>query len=71
MPAFSHHRRADASCTRAQADYIEGMDQQKPKTEPAPAEQAEPKPTELGGAKRDTDPARYGDWEINGKCVDF
>ncbi len=29
------------------------------------------KPKELGGAKRSTEPTRYSDWEINGKCVDF
>ena len=46
------------------------MDTKKPTplaTEPTPPKPAE----ELGGAKRATDPARYGDWEINGKCVDF
>tara|TARA_B100001179_G_C18504792_1_gene365896 strand:+ start:43 stop:195 length:153 start_codon:yes stop_codon:yes gene_type:complete len=30
----------------------------------------EAKPTEIGGRKG-PDPARYGDWELNGKCVDF
>ena len=30
-----------------------------------------PTEPELGGAKRTTEPTRYNDWEINGKCVDF
>lgn len=36
-------------------------------------EKAEPKlvtPPETGG-RGGLDPARYGDWEIGGKCVDF
>ncbi len=28
------------------------------------------KPKEIGGRKG-PDPVRYGDWENNGKCVDF
>ncbi|PPR11195.1 MAG: hypothetical protein CFH41_01296 [Alphaproteobacteria bacterium MarineAlpha11_Bin1] len=27
-------------------------------------------PTEIGG-RGGADPTRYGDWEINGRCVDF
>ncbi len=27
--------------------------------------------TEHGGRKLPLDPARYGDWEAKGKCVDF
>ena len=34
---------------------------------PAPAPE---KPAEIGGPKG-LDPVRYGDWERNGKCVDF
>ena len=30
----------------------------------------EDKTPEIGGRKG-PDPARYGDWELNGKCVDF
>jgi len=29
-----------------------------------------PPPPETGGPKG-PEPTRYGDWEINGKCVDF
>ncbi len=28
------------------------------------------KPKEIGG-RAGTDPTRYGDYEVNGKCVDF
>lgn len=46
--------------------------------EPAPAEAIAPKPKapataqvpEIGGPKG-PEPTRYGDWEINGRCVDF
>ena len=36
----------------------------------SPADPAEPVQTEIGG-RGGKDPARYGDWEIDGKCVDF
>lgn len=26
---------------------------------------------EIGGRKNGTDPTRYGDWEKNGRCIDF
>ena len=35
-------------------------------TTPQPLE----KPKEIGG-RDGLDPVRYGDWEVNGKCVDF
>lgn len=28
-------------------------------------------PTELGGRKDGLDPARFGDWEIMGRAIDF
>lgn len=28
-------------------------------------------PRELGGRKTGLDPTRYGDWEKNGRCIDF
>ena len=50
-------------------------------TAPAPAE-AEPTsdahvpprervPREIGGRTSGLDPTRYGDWEKNGRCIDF
>lgn len=29
------------------------------------------KPKEIGGRKDGSDPTRYGDWEKNGRCIDF
>lgn len=26
---------------------------------------------EIGGRKRGLEPTRYGDWEKNGRCIDF
>jgi hypothetical protein len=31
---------------------------------------AEPAPKEIGGPKG-PEPTRYGDWELNGRCIDF
>jgi hypothetical protein len=48
-----------------------------PETEPAPTHaDAEPSPApreatrEVGG-RPGPDPTRYGDWEKNGRCIDF
>lgn len=43
-----------------------------PKPPPAPPETPPkaPPPKEIGGSTK-PEPTRYGDWEINGKCVDF
>jgi len=39
--------------------------------EPATREQREsPPPREIGG-RGGLDPVRYGDWEKNGRCIDF
>ena len=37
---------------------------------PKPAPPAEKPAPEVGGRKG-PDPTRYGDWEKNGRCVDF
>ena len=34
------------------------------------AEQKQPLPREYGGPKG-REPTRYGDWEKNGRCIDF
>jgi len=31
----------------------------------------EKQPKEYGGRKDGLDPTRYGDWEKNGRCIDF
>ena len=43
-----------------------------PKAEPAvpPKPAAAPQPVEIGGRKG-PEPTRYGDWELNGRCIDF
>lgn len=28
-------------------------------------------PREIGGRRDGLDPTRYGDWEKNGRCIDF
>jgi hypothetical protein len=38
--------------------------------QPAPAKPVETKPVEVGG-RNGPDPVRYGDWEKNGRCIDF
>lgn len=30
-----------------------------------------PKPKEIGGRAGGLEPTRYGDWEKNGRCIDF
>ena len=35
-----------------------------------PAKKPEEKAPEIGG-RGGPDPTRYGDWEINGRCIDF
>ena len=32
---------------------------------------ASARPVEVGGRKDGTEPTRFGDWEKNGRCVDF
>ena len=51
--------------------------QKTPAQEPAVAPAGEPKPAkskdvakEIGGPKG-LEPTRYGDWEKNGRCIDF
>jgi hypothetical protein len=34
----------------------------------APASEVKP---EIGGRESGLDPTRYGDWEKNGRCIDF
>jgi len=41
-----------------------------PGSEPASDEPVEEQPREIGG-RDGPDPTRYGDWEKNGRCIDF
>lgn len=36
-----------------------------------PTSQASKAEKEIGGRKDGLDPTRYGDWEKNGRCIDF
>ncbi|HXV23939.1 MAG TPA: DUF1674 domain-containing protein [Alphaproteobacteria bacterium] len=52
------------------------MDKGKQKTEPSPRPEAEkpaekPRAPEEIGGRKGPDPTRYGDWELNGRCIDF
>ena len=46
---------------------------QKDRTEAGkqPTEGTSESPKEYGGRKDGLDPTRYGDWEKNGRCIDF
>lgn len=58
------------------AEFLAGQDKLEA---PARSEPAKPQATdvvpgaipELGGRKEGPDPTRYGDWEKNGRCIDF
>jgi hypothetical protein len=41
-----------------------GQGAEAPQSKPTP-------PKEYGGRKQGLDPTRYGDWEKNGRCIDF
>ena len=42
-----------------------------PQSEPVPQPASKPEPAiELGG-RGGPEPTRYGDWEKNGRCIDF
>lgn len=55
----------------AQPDPEPGRDQPaEPPAEPDTADDAPAAPREIGG-RDGPDPTRYGDWEKNGRCIDF
>lgn len=41
------------------------------KQAPPAADSKPEQPKEIGGRKDGLDPTRYGDWEKNGRCIDF
>lgn len=50
------------------------LDPPEPKAAPAVkvwTGEAENKIREIGGRQNGLDPTRYGDWEKNGRCIDF
>ncbi len=40
-------------------------------TDGAEAQKTDRQPKEYGGRKDGLDPTRFGDWEKNGRCIDF
>lgn len=53
-------------------DKMPRRDSDQPKKSDAEREKSDPsrRPTEIGGPKG-LEPTRYGDWEKNGRCIDF
>jgi len=43
---------------------------EKPAKPPAATDKSAARPKEIGG-RDGPDPTRYGDWEKNGRCIDF
>jgi hypothetical protein len=53
-------------------DKAESPDQEPQLTPPGEvAETAVPAPPKEVGGRDGPDPVRYGDWEKNGRCIDF
>lgn len=52
------------------SDKVKDADKAKAENSSAQGNAQESKPQEVGGSDK-PDPVRYGDWEINGKCIDF
>ena len=44
---------------------------QVPKPESAPSPTKDADPDAESGGREGLDPTRYGDWEKNGRCIDF
>ena len=42
-----------------------------PEAQQAPTDPVEASPPEEFGGRGGLDPTRYGDWEKNGRCIDF
>ena len=72
----AHAAAADYPSCQCSAERIVSKEQPKPPASPAPENPAaEPaqdqdQPREIGGRKG-LEPTRYGDWEKNGRCIDF
>ena len=63
----------------APMSVIESPESDPPAPAPAEADPVAPEhvpprekpPREIGGRESGLDPTRYGDWEKNGRCIDF
>lgn len=60
---------AETDATDA-ADADSASDANSAERAPVPETAAQPLPKEIGGRKG-PEPVRYGDWEKNGRCIDF
>lgn len=62
--------------TSKQNGAVDDAQQIEPAKAKAPLVQSEGEqnttlPKEIGGRKQGPEPTRYGDWEKNGRCIDF
>jgi hypothetical protein len=55
---------------RTETDSAEESADVDPGQGPAPTDTAAPRAREIGG-REGPEPTRYGDWEKNGRCIDF
>ena len=73
--SLSRVNRRGPGMLKARRRMAEKDQTESPAAEPAPAKAPAPaaeekRPKEIGG-RGGLEPTRYGDWEINGRCVDF
>jgi hypothetical protein len=54
-----------------QSDRPESTKGHDPASATPPVRGAVPVVREIGGRKDGTEPTRFGDWEKNGRCIDF
>jgi hypothetical protein len=47
------------------------VDTELPQAQQAPVDTTEPSPPAEIGGRGGLEPTRYGDWEKNGRCIDF
>ena len=52
-------------------DDVKKTELQKPEADQKPPSSDVRPPSAMPTKARHSDPTRYGDWEIGGKCVDF
>lgn len=67
---MENHNDNDAGAKRARPLPAAAKRALKEAEERRAAEKAETPPAEIGG-RGGADPARFGDWEINGRAIDF
>lgn len=62
--------RSTASCADMSPDQSDSTETDQDDSSNPPADSQVDRPSEYGG-RRGLDPVRYGDWEKNGRCIDF